>query len=74
LPGPHPADPNPSERHGDTKQDRSERLVLRAFGHPAVDGQVGQKRFHFRLTHLLGMNLSACSIMVKSQNTTTQRL
>src|SRR5260370_30837595 len=33
----------------------------------AVDGQVGSKRFHFPLTHLLRMNPSACPILVKPQ-------
>jgi hypothetical protein len=46
------------------KQDCPERLILRALCHAAVDGQVGQKRFHFPLPHLLRMTPSTCAIMV----------
>ena len=49
------------------KKDRAKRLILGALGHAAVDGQMGKKRFHFPLAHLLGMNPSACPIMVKPQ-------
>ena len=49
------------------KQDRPERLILRALGHAAVDGQVSQKRFRVWLAHVLGMNPSACAIMMKAQ-------
>jgi hypothetical protein len=34
-------------------------------GQAAVDGQVGQKRFHFPLAHLLTMNPLTCAITVK---------
>src|SRR5260370_32381066 len=49
------------------KQDGPESLILRALGHAAVDGQVGSKRFHYPLSHLLRMNPSADPIMLKPQ-------
>jgi hypothetical protein len=49
------------------KEDRPERLIRRALGHAAVDGQVSQKRFHLPLPHLLRMNPPAWAIMMEAQ-------
>ena len=39
------------------KEQRAKGLILRGGGDVAFDGQVREKRFHFRAAHVLGMAL-----------------